>query len=107
MRIGIDARSLQEEYPSGVSLYTRELIRALLAHPDMQHHTLVLFCNAAAARSTPPWLQQLQQLCEGHRVELRIRTWPNKIVTVGHLLFSRPTDQWMFGDVDVVLVDSI
>ncbi len=107
MRIGIDARSLQEEYPSGVSLYTRELIRALLSHPNMQHHALVLFCNAAAARSTPTWLRQLQQLCAGHRVELRIRTWPNKIVTGGHLLFSTPTDRWMFGDVDVILVDSI
>lgn len=130
MRIGIDARSLQEEYPSGVSAYTRELIRALLQLPDIQHHTLVLFCNATAARHEPQWLKKMQQLVQeaqggpstaadgaGNdqkesaqrtvKVEWRIRTWPNKLVTLGHLLLSLPSDRWMFGDVDVVLIDSI
>lgn len=121
MRIGIDARSLQEKFPSGVSMYTRELIRALLRLPDIQHHTLVLFCNAAAARHEPQWLKQIQQYntADGAgndqkesaqrtvKVEWRIRTWPNKLVTLGHLLLSLPSDRWMFGDVDVVLVDSI
>lgn len=130
MRIGIDARSLQEEYPSGVSAYTRELIRALLQLPEMQRHTVVLFCNAAGTRHKPQWLQEIQQLVlearsgrrvtadsagenrkgdapESVQVEWRIRTWPNKVVTLGHLLCSAPNDRWMFGDVDVVLVDSI
>jgi 16S rRNA G966 N2-methylase RsmD len=34
MRIGIDCRGLQEQHPSGVSFYTRELLHALVALPE-------------------------------------------------------------------------
>lgn len=44
MRLGIDARSLLESHPSGVSLYTAELLRALLTLPERQD-TICLFTS--------------------------------------------------------------
>lgn len=105
MRIGIDCRTLQEGQPSGVSVYTRHAVDALLQLPQMQAHTVVLFVNAY--HFSAPWITELQHTWSGPQVEWRIRRVPNKVVTVGEVLCGFPSTQWMFGDVDVIWVPSM
>jgi len=107
MRIGIDCRSLQEPEPSGVSLYTKELVRALVRLPDASEHTFVLFMNGSQLRRQPEWLLQLQQEIGNERVEWRVKIWSNKLLKLTEVLFSLPTTRWMFGEVDVVIVPTI
>lgn len=94
MRLGIDARSLLEPYPSGVSLYTTELIQALLALPDFTD-TICLF--------TSGWnvpVGRLQPLLKHPRVEWQHRRVPNKLVAL-HLI--KPIDQ-VLQSIDVLFV---
>jgi glycosyltransferase involved in cell wall biosynthesis len=98
MRIGIDGRSLLETEPSGVSVYTAELIRAMAALPEVStHHQLRVFVSGAhwpAERLT--WLQQLPKTTVHH---LR---WPNKLYHAAALFgLARRIDQ-VCGGVDVL-----
>ena len=94
MRLGIDARSLLEPYPSGVSLYTTELIQALLALPD---------CTDTICLFTSGWnvpVDRLQPLLKHPRVEWQHRHVPNKLVAL-HLI--KPIDQ-VLQSIDVLFV---
>lgn len=107
MRIGIDCRSLQEPQPSGVSLYTRELLRAMFAVPESSQHEFVLFVNASSIDSLPH-MKNLQQEFSGENIEWRIKKLPNKLVTTAEILTRRwPSARWMFGDVDVAFVPNM
>lgn len=76
MRIGVDARSLLEPHPSGVSLYTAELLRAMLALPECTD-TICLFTsgwNVPTDRLKP--FGQFPQV-EWHHLRV-----PNKLVAL-------------------------
>lgn len=106
MRIGIDCRTLQEPRPSGVSVYTRELLHALVALPESSQHTFVCFLNGAGLRNGA-LLAYLQKEIPQKNIEWRVRTVPNKFITAGEMLFGAPKLAWMFGEVDVVFVPNI
>ncbi len=77
MRLGIDARSLLESHPSGVSVYTAELLRALLALPN-RTDTICLF--------TSGWnvpVERLKPFLDYPLVEWRHLRVPNKLVALG------------------------
>ncbi|HLD22217.1 MAG TPA: hypothetical protein VJB65_04940, partial [Patescibacteria group bacterium] len=69
MRIGIDCRSLQEPYPTGVSVYTRELLRALFALPESAAHEFRLFL-ADGGNKTPSYELQSSIFNEQSHVQL-------------------------------------
>ncbi|MFA6475197.1 MAG: glycosyltransferase family 1 protein [Patescibacteria group bacterium] len=93
MRIGIDARSLLEPHPSGVSFYTQQLIRALLALPD-RTDTLVLF--------TSGWSKPKLEFPS--EVEWHHLPWPNKLFHGLSLFGLAPKIDRILGGVDVLFL---
>lgn len=92
MRVGIDARALLEPHPSGVSVYTAELLHALLALPERQE-TVCLF--------TSGWqvpLDRIQPLLRYPQVEWKHLRLPNKLFA---LQLAPKLDQ-VLGQVDVL-----
>lgn len=73
MRIGIDARSLSEAHPSGISLYTYHIVQAMAqVAPE---HTYVLFTSG----SHQPTSLLLQLLLADKHIEHHHLHLPNKI----------------------------
>lgn len=104
MRVGIDCRALQEPFPSGVSVYTRELLRALFDLPEASRHTFVLFVNGVHLGDG---IMQLQKEWADAPIEWRVRRMPNKLLTLAHMVSGTPSLQWMFGKVDAVFVPNV
>lgn len=100
MRIGIDARSLLEAEPSGVSIYTSEIIRALseLVTDD----TLHLFVSGArfpqSVRAT---------LADLPHTSLHYLPWPNKVFHSLAMAGMAPTLDRLMGGVDVVFAPNL
>lgn len=92
MRIGIDARPLLEPYPSGVSVYTAELLRALLALPERQD-TICLFTSGWNVPT-----DRLKPFLSYPRVEWKHLNIPNKLFAL-HLA---PKIDRVLGQVDVL-----
>jgi glycosyltransferase involved in cell wall biosynthesis len=111
MRIGVDCRSLQEPHPTGVSVYTRELVRALVQLPESRQHEFVLFLNGTDLRSphtaTSRRVREMQHGIEGKHVQWRVRHMPNKLFTTLQITGGVPSAEWMFGDVDLVFVPNL
>lgn len=83
MRITIDIRHLAAPHPSGVGLYTLELLRAMLALS--RDHTFVL--RSSGSKRARAFLPDLQD----PRVELRHLGLPNRLVNLSTLMLRRPT----------------
>ena len=98
MRIGIDGRSLLETEPSGVSIYTSELIRALAHAPEVaQRHTLHIFVSGAQLeQKSLAWLEALPKTTV-HRLP-----WPNKLFHTAALFGLAPKIDRVCGGVDVM-----
>ncbi|PIW36332.1 MAG: glycosyltransferase family 1 protein [Candidatus Kerfeldbacteria bacterium CG15_BIG_FIL_POST_REV_8_21_14_020_45_12] len=107
MRIGVDCRSLQEPQSAGVSVYTKQLLRAMLDLPESQEHQFVFFVNASGLGKNQEVLEIIQHGLESPLVEWRIHSVPNKLITTLQVLESRPGFNWMFGEVDVVFFPNI
>ncbi len=112
MRIGVDCRSLQEAQPSGVSFYTQQLLRAVLALPQAQQHSFVLFFNGHSFGRDTAQLERIKkrlgvQGVTDERIMWRIKRIPNKVLTSTEILASSPSERWMFGDVDVVFIPNM
>lgn len=107
MRIGIDCRSLQERYPTGVSVYTQQLLKAMLALPEAGQHTFVFFMNGYALRKEPERLRAIQSMFTHPSVEWRVRSLPNKIIPALEYVASSPSAEWMFGEVDVIFIPNL
>ncbi len=111
MNLGIDCRALQEEFPSGVSQYTRGLVNALIAHPKAREWTITLFFNGSRF-SQPDVRKKMTDLIEmpfsdsGPKVEWKFSQIPNKALTVA-TVFGQPRIDRLFGDVDAVLVPNL
>lgn len=97
MRIGIDGRSLLENEPSGVSIYTSELIRALAYLPATgQAHTWHIFLSGLKwPQQTLAWLNALPNTSVHHL------SWPNKVFHTAALLGVAPKLNVICGGVDV------
>lgn len=105
MRIGIDCRSVQEPHPSGVSLYTRELVQAMLRLPEAAAHEFVLFGNGVSVNT-----EMLDALSTKQNVTLRFRRLPNKVLNLSLLLGGgrAPGWEWMFGaGADIAFVPGV
>lgn len=94
MRIGVDARVLMDKYYSGISEYTANLLKALLAvkHPDKYH----LFYNS--------WhnLEDRFKIWETENSQVAVSHWPNKIFNYFcQLLFKQPKLDQVIGGVDL------
>lgn len=112
MHIGIDGRSLQEEYPTGVSVYTRDLLRAMFILPEAREHTFTIFLNAYGLRGKPERLRSIQHQfliapSLHPRITWRCRALPNKLVPLLELVADVPSARWMFGDVDLIFVPNL
>lgn len=106
MRIGIDCRSLQDPNPSGVPLYTVQLLREMFSLEEASAHNFVLFFNAFGSLSKLG-LQERLGIQSMQNIELRIRKLPNKVLSSFETIFARPSEKWMFGDVDVVFIPNM
>lgn len=99
MRIGIDARCLQERQGSGVAVFTRELLRAMFREP--REHSFVLFANALHQNASV-----LEEFSAPH-VTIRSFRVPNKLLHASEALLRWPTLDGLMGNVDVVYMPNI
>lgn len=97
MRIGIDGRSLLETEPSGVSIYTSELLRALANLPFANStHTWHIFLSGLKRSRQPlTWLETLPNTF------VHYLPWPNKLFHTAALLGVAPKLDTSCGGVDV------
>lgn len=107
MRIGVDCRSLQEPFPSGVSVYTREVLHAMLSLPEAAEHEFVFFLNEYAFQADPEALEKIRKGLVADNVSWSVRTWPNKLLTALEICCNRPRMHWMFEAVNVVFVPNM
>ncbi len=107
MRIGVDCRSIQEPQSAGVSVYARQLLRAMLDLPEAAGHEFVFFVNGAGLAGKDEERERIQEGLASEHVEWRVRSVPNKLVTAFQVVESRPGFRWMFGDVDVAFFPNI
>ncbi|MFW5885129.1 MAG: glycosyltransferase family 4 protein [Patescibacteria group bacterium] len=97
MRIGIDARCLQEGRNTGVEEYARGLIKRLAAsYPKDQ---LILFVNSfGAVKEDFGWLGEVDN------IEIKTFKIPNKLLNLSFWLFDFPRVDKMIGGTDVFFV---
>jgi len=95
MRIGIDIRSLIEEAPSGVTEYTRQLLKHLL-QIDKENQYL-LFYNAIK-----PLPKKYASEFDQSNVTLKAFRYPNKILNSFLAFIGFPKIDKMIGGVDVI-----
>lgn len=97
MRIGIDARCLMDKNYSGVSFYTLNLIKALLAQD--QENQYCLFYNSSKSVALPEFNQP--------NVTYRGFRYPNKIFNLLINFFSWPKLDRLLGGVDVFFAPNL
>lgn len=108
MKIGVDCRSLCEPHPSGVSHYSREILRALFALPESTAHAWVLFANGFHLRHAEVREKLFQSIGNTDaNVTWKISTLPSKIFTAASLAFpSLPLTQ-LVGKIDVLFLPNM
>lgn len=101
MIIGVDARSLTESHPSGVSIYCFSLVKAcaLLSPND----TFVLFTSGYHQKPSV-FLEELVTLPNIQVIHLR---WPNKVFHGLALLGLAPNIDKILGGCDVLLAPNL
>lgn len=100
MRIGIDARSLAEPYPTGISTYTTQTIQALA-----NLGTNDTFCLFSSGRSRPA--QQFAELQQHKNIEWHHLAWPNKVWHAAAYSGVSPTIDRLLGGVDVLFAPNL
>lgn len=97
MKIGIDIRPLQEPYPTGVSEYTHELVRALLAiDRENSYH---LFANAWGEVALPSF--------DYPNVTLHRFRYPNKLLNASMRFAHFPKIERLMGGLDVYFMTDL
>lgn len=99
MRIGIDARSLQEPFGGGVTEYTRNLLKNIFAID--QRNEYVLFLNSVKTK-----LADLLQFKQSN-IKIVAKSVPNKFLNSSFTLFKRPYLDELLGGVDVLFLPNI
>ncbi len=86
MNIAIDIRCLQTPYPTGVSVYTRELLDALFKLDTTNAY--YLFSNSCSAPPVCDW--------QGKNIHYLHSTWPNKLFNTAIATGLLPAlDHWL------------
>ncbi len=98
LRIGIDARSLLEAHPSGVSQYTQAVLLALAQLPE-RTATLVLFTAGRHVNT-----QRVEALLRYPKIEWHHLPWPNKLLHTATLLGIAPKLAAVLKGVDVIFL---
>ncbi len=93
MRIAIDIRSLTEPLPSGISEYTSQIIKRIIAVGTQ--HEFVLFCSGQSG--TP---QSIKDSLDTDNVSFIEKRIPNKLFNSSLYLFNRPKLDSLVGHVD-------
>lgn len=99
MKIGIDARCLQERQGSGVAVFARGLLRAMFRLGG--EHSFVLFANSFRGDASA-----LTEFLSSN-VTLRSFRIPNKLLHASEILLRRPALDRLMGDVDIVFMPNI
>ena len=100
MRIAIDIRSLTEPLPSGISEYTSQIIKRIIAVGTQ--HEFVLFCSGRSG--IPQSIKDNLQAAHVSFVEKRI---PNKVFNASLFLFDKPKLDSLVGPVDSFFMPSL
>jgi glycosyltransferase involved in cell wall biosynthesis len=97
MKIGVDARCLQEGGKTGVEEYTRGLISQLLNfYPEAE---IVLFVNSfKAVKEDFSWLKS------GDNIKIKRFNFPNKLLNLSFWLLGVPKVDKMIGGADIFFV---
>lgn len=99
MKIGIDARCLQDGEGSGVAVFARGLLRAMFRVGA--EHSFVLLTNSFRSD------ESVKKECSGENVVVRSYRIPNKFLHASEVLFRRPLFDSLMGDVDAVFMPNI
>jgi glycosyltransferase involved in cell wall biosynthesis len=98
MKLAIDIRPMLESRRAGVSLYTANLVRALIDRHAFDH---VLFLNALG-RSIPADVPAASS-----DVRHAFSRYPNKLLNAAISFLGRPTIESLCGDVDAVYLPNL
>jgi glycosyltransferase involved in cell wall biosynthesis len=98
MKIALDIRPMLETRRAGVSLYTAELVRALIACRAFDH---VLFLNAFG-RAVPADVPK-----EAPDVRHAFSRYPNRMLNASISLFGTPTIEELCGGADAVYLPNL
>lgn len=99
MRICIDARSLLERKPSGISLYSLHLIDALLS--EFSEDSFVLFANSFSKTDALERFKKYSN-CSLHATHI-----PNKLLHASYSIFRGPKLQHVVGKHDVYFFPNV
>lgn len=100
MRIAVDIRSLIEPFPSGVTEYTRQIIKYLLAS-DTENEYL-LFCNAA--HGLPSSCRDELHALKARLIERRI---PSKLLNSSLYFLNYPKLDRLVGGADILFLPNV
>lgn len=101
MRIGFDARCLEEENISGVGEYTFELLKNLLKLDTLNNY--VLFSNSFKQKNS----HRFECFQQHPNVELKRYSFPNKILNFFFWYLNFPKIHTLIGDTSVFFVPNI
>lgn len=101
MRIGIDARSLTEPYPSGITVYAYHVIKHLISIAPQ--HQFVLFSSGTSGKQAP-LIQRLLQAPHVTHVHL---PWPNKVFHSLGAVGLAPFIDITLGEIDVLFAPNM
>lgn len=109
MRISIDCRALCESYATGVSHYTRELLRAIFMLPESSEHEWILFVNGFQFRSdiARARLMQIADFSKTPNITWRFTTIPSKLFTAAAIVIPFFSPKAIVGDSDVLFLPNI
>ncbi len=96
MIIGIDARSLQDSAPSGVSRYTAGVVEALLKADNSNEYRLFINAAGGVAVPRPDW--------QYPNLHWQIGRWPNKLLNASFRFLLRPKLDELIGGCDLLWV---
>ena len=100
MRIAVDIRSLLEPFPSGVSEYTYQLVKNLVAQD--QENEYLLFYNSKKGR-----LPERVKSLSGNKIKLIARHWPNKLFNGSLFFFAWPKLDRLLENVDLFFMPNL
>lgn len=96
MTIAIDIRPLLEREKTGVSFYTEELVKRLVADVN---HRFILFYNS--------WQAEIPDVWQRPNVTVRRFRWPNRLLNFAIALFNEPYFDELIPEADYFLFPNL
>jgi len=100
MRIAIDIRSLVEPFPSGISEYTYQVVKNLLAID--KENDYLLFCN-----SHRPFPEHYKKAFFQSGAQLRLLRWPSKLFNTSLFIGAFLKLDRLLGGVDIFFMPNL